>query len=72
MEAQKMIVAETTNVDTGGGKVIVIKLQKQFLNRKLEKRQFIICHHHVFDRLLSVAMDDKHGSNKTTPNFEYL
>ena len=67
----KMIVADTTNVNTGRRNEIVIQLQRLFAGKKLEKPQFVGCQHHVLDRMLRLVMDDKLGGNNTSPNIEY-
>ena len=66
-----MIVADTTNVNTGRRNGIVIQLQRLFAQKKLEEPQFIGCQHHVLDRLLRLVMDDELGGNNTSPNIEY-
>ena len=67
----KMIVADTTNVNTGRRNGIVIQLQRLFAQKKLEEPQFIGCQHHVLDRVLCIVMDDELGGNNTSPNIEY-
>lgn len=67
----KMIVADTTNVNTGRRNGIVSQLQRLFSEKKLEEPQFIGCQHHVLDRVLRVVMDEELGGNNTSPNIEY-
>ena len=67
----KMIVADTTNVNTGRRNGIVIQLQRLFAEKQLEKPQFIGCQHHVLDRVLRLVMDGKLGGNNTSPSMEY-
>ena len=67
----KMIVADTTSVNTGRRNGIVVQLQRMFAKKKLEEPQFIGCQHHVLDRVLRIFMDDKIGGNKTSNNIEY-
>lgn len=45
----KMIVVDTTNVNTGSRTGIVIQLQRLFAQKKLEEPQFIGCRHHIPD-----------------------
>src|SRR5580704_19702805 len=66
-----MIVADTTNVNTGRRNGIVSQLQRLFSEKKLEEPQFIGCQHHVLDRVLRVVMDEELGGNNTSPNIEY-
>ena len=67
----KMIVADTTNVNTGRRSGIVIQLQRLFAQKKLEEPQFIGCQHHVLDRVLRIVIDDELGGINTSPNIEY-
>lgn len=67
----KMIVADTTNVNTGRRNGIVFQLQRMFAQKNLEKPQFIGCQHHILDRVLRVVMDHELGGNNTSPNIEY-
>ena len=43
----KMIVADTTNVNTGRQNRIVVQLQNKFAVKKLEEPQYIGCQHHI-------------------------
>ena len=67
----KMIVADTTNVNTRRRNGIVIQLQPLFAEKKLEKPQFVGCQQHVLDCVLRLVVDDKLGGNNTSPNMEY-
>ena len=67
-----MIVADTTNVNTGKKTGVVVRLQQMFEEKGHPKPKFISCQHHVLDRVLRVVMDDElHGSTKS-PNIEYF
>ena len=67
-----MIVADTTNVNTGKKTDVVVRLQQMFEEKGHPKPKFISCQHHVLDRVLRVVMDDQfHGSTKS-PNIEYF
>jgi len=49
----KVIVADTTNVNTGRRNRIVIKLKRVFAQKKLKEPQFIGCQHHILDGVLA-------------------
>lgn len=67
-----MIVADTTNVNTGKKTGVVVRLQQMFEEKGHPKPKFISCQHHVLDRILRVVMDDElHGSTKS-PNIGYF
>ena len=56
-----MIVADTTNVNTGRQNGIVVQLQNKFTVKKLEESQYIRCQYHILDRVLRVIMDAEFG-----------
>ena len=58
----KMIVADTTSVNTGRKSGVVVQLQKIFLEKTGCKPQFVSCQHHVLDRILRLVMDEELGS----------
>ena len=67
-----MVVADTTNVNTGKKTGVVVRLQQMFEEKGHPKPKFISCQHHVLDHVLRVVMDDElHGSTKS-PNIEYF
>ena len=66
-----MIVADTTNVNTGSRNGIVFQLQRMFAQKNLETPHFIGCQYHILDRVLRVVMDHELGGNNTSPNIEY-
>ena len=67
-----MIVADTTNVNTGKQSGVVVRLQRMFTSRGHQAPQFISCQHHVLDRILRLVMDQEHGANTSSPNVEYF
>ena len=69
--AIKMIVADTTSVNTGKKSGVVVKLQQMFSEKGVTKPQFISCQHQVLDRILRVVMDKELGGNTRPPNIEY-
>ena len=68
--AIKMIIADTTSVNTGK-KSGVVKLQPMLSKKGVTKPQLISCQHHVLDRILRVVMDKELGGNTRSPNIEY-
>lgn len=70
-EAIRMIVADTTSVNTGSKSGVVVRLQRMFANNGFTKPQFISCQHHVLDRMLRLVMDKELVGNTTSPNIEY-
>jgi len=67
-----MIVADTTNVNTGKQSGVVVRLQRMFNSRGHQAPQFISCQHHVLDRILRLVMDQELGACTTYPNIEYF
>ena len=67
----KMIIADTTSVNTGKKTGIVVRLQQMFAKHDSPIPKFISCQHHVLDRILRLVMDNElHGSTKS-PNIKY-
>lgn len=69
--AVKMIIADTTSVNTGNKNGVVVKLQQMFSEKGFDRPLFISCQHHVLDRILRVVMDEEIGGSTTSPNIEY-
>jgi hypothetical protein len=69
--AVKMIVADTTSVNTGKKGGVVVRLQQKFSENGGSKPQFIGCQHHILDRILRVVMDEELGGKTKSPNIEY-
>ena len=69
--AVKMIVADTTSVNTGKKNGAVVRLQQRFTAKGFDKPLFIACQHHMLDRILRVVMDEEIGESTTSPNIEY-
>jgi hypothetical protein len=67
----KMIVADTTSVNTGKKNGVVVRLQRMFVEKGLTPAQFISCQHHVLDRILRVTMDEELRANTKSPNIDY-
>ena len=69
--ALNMIVADTISVNTGKKNGAVVRLKQIFSAKGFGKPFFISCQHHVFDRVLSVVMDEEIGGSTKSPNIEY-
>lgn len=67
----KMIISDTTSVNTGKKSGVVIRLQQLFEEKGAEKPMFIGCQHHILDRILRLVMDQELGENNTSPNIHY-
>ena len=70
--AMKMLVADTTSVNTGKKTGVIVRLQKMFKARGNRAPQFISCQHHVLDRILRWVMDSDLPSTTKSPNIEYF
>lgn len=68
----KMIVTDTTNVNTGKKNGVVVQLQDMFQKKGLQKPQFVPCQHHILDRILRLEMEEKLGENSSSPNINYF
>ncbi|CAI9725298.1 Hypothetical predicted protein [Octopus vulgaris] len=64
----KMIIADTTCVNTGKRNGIVIQLQRLFAQKGLKEPHFIGCQHHILDRVLRAVMNNELGENNVIPN----
>ena len=67
----KMIVADTTSVNNGKKSGVVVRLQRKFADKGINKPQFISCQHHILDRILCLVTDEELGGNIRSPNIEY-
>lgn len=67
----KMVICDTTAVNTGRINGIVIKLQKEFQKRNLPIPQYIGCQHHVLDLILKHIMESLLQGKTTKPTLEY-
>ena len=65
--AIKMIIADTTSVNTGKCSGVVVCLKRMFSEKGFSQPQFISCQHHVLDRILRLVMDQELGGNTTSP-----
>lgn len=67
----KMIVTDTTSVNTGKTGGVVKRLLMHFESVGLEKPLYVGCQHHVLDRILRLCMDDLFGGNTNSPDLSY-
>ncbi|XP_054083953.1 uncharacterized protein LOC128920524 [Zeugodacus cucurbitae] len=67
----KMIVSDTTNVNTGVKSGVVRLLQNCFQEKHLSTPQYIGCQHHVLDLILKHVMNEVLGGKSTSPNISY-
>ena len=65
-----MIVADTTNANTGKFGGVVVKLQKDFEKRECDIPTFFGCQHHILDRVLKHCFDHLYGSETRDPEME--
>ena len=69
--SRKTINCETTSVNTGRANGVIVRLQRLFEGRGLEKPQFIGCQQHILDRILCLVMNVEVGEMTTSPNISY-
>ena len=67
----KMIVSDTTAVNTGRKGGIVVKLQRAFQEKGFDEPQFIGCQHHIVDLVLRHVMDFFFPMKTTSPDINY-
>ena len=70
----KMIVCDTTAVNTGRVNGIVQKLKTEMVTRGFDEPQYIGCQHHILDRILKHVLDffNPISSTKPTLNYEFV
>ncbi|ESN93381.1 hypothetical protein HELRODRAFT_180908 [Helobdella robusta] len=69
--AIKMIVSDTTNVNTESKSGVVVRLQKLFVQHGESAPVFIGCQHHILDRVLRHVCDALLGDSTESPNMNY-
>ena len=69
--AVKMIVANTTSVNTGKKNGVIVRLKLIFSAKGFDKQLFISCQHHVFNRILCVVMDKEIEGSTKSPSIEH-
>lgn len=68
----KMLISDTTSVNTGRKSGVVVRLQRMFAEKGHDKPHFVSCQHHVLDRVLRLVMDQELCSNNRSPNVDYF
>ena len=66
-KSSKMIICDTTAVNTGKENGVVVKFQKAMSEKGYEKPQFIACQHHILDLVLRHIMDFQLGGLTRSP-----
>lgn len=69
--AVKMIVCDTTAVNTGRTSGVVARIQNFYKNKLMNPPQYIGCQHHILDLILRHILDEKFGGSTSSPNIEY-
>jgi len=67
----KMIICDTTAVNTGKVKGVVVKLQNGMISRGFPRAQYIGCQHHILDRILKHILDFFIPTFTTKPTLNY-
>jgi len=67
----KMIISDTTAVNTGHQSGVIIRLQRQFKQLGLEEPQYIGCQHHILDLILRHVLDYFFPAKSRSPNINY-
>ena len=67
----KMSVADKTSVNTRKKNGVVAQLHRIFLEKDINKLQFINCQHHILEKILCVVMDEELTDSTKSPNIKY-
>lgn len=67
----KMIICDTTAVNTGHINGVVVKIQQKMREKGFEQPQYIGCQHHILDRILKHVLDYFVGKHTTKPSLNY-
>lgn len=70
-ESIKMIISDTTAVNTGNHNGVVTQLQNYFKLINLPAPQYIGCQHHILDLILRNVMDEILEGKTTSPDISY-
>ena len=71
-QAIKMIVCDTTAVNTGSKNGVVVRLQGKFQDLGIDKPVYIGCQHHILDRVLKhVFLTSCFGESSASPDINY-
>ena len=67
----KMIVSDTTAVNTGRRNGVVVQLQEEMSHLKMDKAQFVGCQHHILDTILKHVLNFLLLGTTKKPEIEY-
>lgn len=67
----KMIISDTTAVNTGRRSGVIVRLQNKFRQKGLVEPQFIGCQHHILDLVLRHVMDFLFPTKLQSPSINY-
>ncbi len=67
----KMIICDTTSVNTGRLNGVVVKLQNAMISKGFDKPQYIGCQHHILDRVLKHVLEFFNPTSSTKPTLNY-
>lgn len=67
----KMIISDTTAVNTGHHSGVIVRLQRQFKEMGLKEPQYIGCQHHILDLILRHVLDYFFPGKSRSPNINY-
>ncbi|XP_073847047.1 uncharacterized protein [Musca autumnalis] len=67
----KMVICDTTSINTGNKNCIVTLLKQHFQGMSLLPPQYIGCQHHVLDLILRHVMDQVLDRKTSSPNIAY-
>ena len=70
-ESIKVIICDTTSVNTGVKNGVVVLIQQKFKEKGIPIPQYIGCQHHVLDLVLKHSIDQILGGKTTFPNTSY-
>ena len=70
----KMIICDTTAVNTERSNGIVARMQRKMALKGFEKPQYIGCQHHILDRILKHVLDFyvSKTTTKTSLNYKFI
>ena len=67
----KMAISDTTTVNTGNKIGVVVRPQRQFEQKGLEKPQCIGCQYHIHDLILRPVMDQFFPTKSKLPSINH-
>lgn len=67
----KMVICDTTSVNTGKKNGVVARLQRTFRDKGFDEPQYIGCQHHILDLVLRHVLDFLFPIQSRSPNINY-